>query len=248
MSNGRGTFHTHCGFENKRFQYDQVAAQMMRLELNGSPCNVKNTELEKMFLEGQDFDEASAEAKKIQRVLNYLNAAFPEKTPELSPYNANSLYILTSLLLEKYVVKGMEQAFGKWFLEFETKRRSEWDLPEDQRDPEMVVYQNQTSHATDAIDSLEYRHKILSREFFTSFPDLVPLDEHRGFSFEQKLAIYRRDRGICQLRMKCTGRKMGWDDDWHADHKSPFSKGGKTTVENGQVACAECNLSKGNTD
>ena len=41
---------------------------------------------------------------------------------------------------------------------------------------------------------------------------------------------------------------MGWDDDWHADHKVPYSKGGLTTVENGQVACAECNLAKGSCD
>ena len=41
---------------------------------------------------------------------------------------------------------------------------------------------------------------------------------------------------------------MGWDDDSHIDHKVPFSKGGKTTVINGQLACAECNLSKGAND
>lgn len=238
-------FYTHCGFENKRFQFDQVAAQMMKLELNGGPCNVKNTELEKMYLENQDFDENSPEAKKIQRVLNFLNTAFPEKTPELAPFNANSLYILASTLLENYAVRGLEGDFGKWFLKWETQRRADMDLPEDQRDPEMIAYQNQTSHTTDSIDSLEYRHKILARECFEAFPDMAPLDAHRGFTFEQKLAIFRRDHGVCQLKLKCTGRKLGWEDDWHADHKTPHSRGGQTTVENGQVACAECNLAKG---
>ncbi|MGI8569501.1 MAG: HNH endonuclease [Methylocella sp.] len=38
--------------------------------------------------------------------------------------------------------------------------------------------------------------------------------------------------------------KISWDD-WHADHRLPWSKGGKTTVENGQVSCTACNLSKG---
>lgn len=238
-------FFTHCGFENKRFQFDQVAAQMMRLEMNGGPCNVKNTELEKMFLDNQDFDENSDEAKKIHRVLNFLNTAFPEKTPELSPYNANSLYLLASVLLENYATKNLETKFGKWFIDFETPRRAEMELPADQRDSEMVEYQNQTSHTTDSIDSLEYRHKILAREFFNSLPDVALLDTHRGFTFEQRLAIYRRDRGICQLKLKCAGRKLGWEDDWHADHKIPFSKGGQTTVANGVVACAECNLAKG---
>jgi transcriptional regulator with XRE-family HTH domain len=189
-------FFTHCGFENKRFQFQQVAAQMMCLELNGGPCNVKNTELEKMYLENLEFDENSLEAKKIQKVLNFLNEAFPEKMPELSPYNANSLYILASILLENYAVRGSEKNFNNWFLNFETKRRSEMQLPEDERDNEMVSYQNQTSHATDSVDSLEYRHKILAREFFEAFPDIAPLDKQRGFTFEQKLAIFRRDHGI----------------------------------------------------
>jgi 5-methylcytosine-specific restriction endonuclease McrA len=43
-----------------------------------------------------------------------------------------------------------------------------------------------------------------------------------------------------------SGKKLGWDDDWHADHIVPFSKGGATTVANGQVACAGCNLAKSN--
>jgi hypothetical protein len=60
----------------------------------------------------------------------------------------------------------------------------------------------------------------------------------------EKLAIFRRDKGICKIKLKCTGVKITWDD-WHADHRTPWSKGGKTTVDNGQVACSTCNLSKG---
>ena len=31
----------------------------------------------------------------------------------------------------------------------------------------------------------------------------------------------------------------------HADHIRPYSKGGTTTLDNGQILCASCNLSKG---
>lgn len=33
---------------------------------------------------------------------------------------------------------------------------------------------------------------------------------------------------------------------WHADHVSPFSRGGATDVANGRALCARCNLAKGN--
>lgn len=37
-------------------------------------------------------------------------------------------------------------------------------------------------------------------------------------------------------------------NDFHADHIKPFSKGGKTILRNGQALCPKCNLEKGNTE
>jgi len=241
-------FFNNCGFKNKRFDFDQVAAQCMLLELNGGVRNIKNTDLEKMYLENDDFNSESAEAKKINRVLNYLIRTFPEKTPELKQGNVISLYIIISMLLEKYAISDHESRIGKWFIDFETKRFADFDLPIDQRDSEMVAYQDAVGHSSDAIESLEYRNKVLTREFFSTFDEILALDETREFSYGQKLAIFRRDNSLCQLKIKCAGRKLGWDDDWHIDHRTAFSKGGKTTVVNGQLACAECNLAKGSKD
>ena len=33
---------------------------------------------------------------------------------------------------------------------------------------------------------------------------------------------------------------------FQADHVIPYSKGGKTVLQNGQALCADCNLKKGN--
>lgn len=234
-----------CGFENKRFQFDHVAAQCMLLEMNSGPRNIKNADLEKMYLENQSFDKNSDNAKKVNKTFNFLRRIFSEKTPELKRFNVISLYLLVSMLLEKYAVSDLEEEISKWFINFESNRSEELDKPEDERNSELISYQNATSHSTDALESLEYRHKILLREFFGSFSEVVPLDKTRGFSYEQKLAIFRRDNGICQLKIKCSGKKMGWDDDWHIDHKIPYSKGGQSIVANGQLSCADCNLAKG---
>jgi HNH endonuclease len=85
---------------------------------------------------------------------------------------------------------------------------------------------------------------FMLKRLLEAYPSLSLKDNVRGFTPQQKLAVYRRDKGICQLRIRCKGEKVAWDD-WHCDHRKAWSKGGKTTVENGAVACAACNLAKG---
>ncbi|MGA3065624.1 MAG: HNH endonuclease signature motif containing protein [Tepidisphaeraceae bacterium] len=77
-------------------------------------------------------------------------------------------------------------------------------------------------------------------------PNIELKDNQRLFSREQRLAIFRRDKALCQVRMKCSGAKCEWDA-WEADHVVPWSKGGKTVVANGQIACLACNSSKGDS-
>jgi len=70
--------------------------------------------------------------------------------------------------------------------------------------------------------------------------DLEPLDANRDFNEFERIAIFRKNDGICQDCKK----KVEYDD-FHADHIISHTRGGKTTIENGQVLCSKCNLSKG---
>jgi hypothetical protein len=232
-----------CGFSNSRFVYDQVAAQMVLIELTGGPSNVKNADLNRMYEKNQAFDVASTKAKKCGKVLDLLFTAFPTKTPELERFNLLSLYGIASLLLESFVIKNRAKDLADWFLKFETYRRTQDTIPSDQADNEMVTYHEKTSHSTDSADSLGWRHEFLLRKLFEAVPDVELKDDQRLFTHEQRLAIYRRDGGICRIAMKCHGEKCDWDN-WCADHIKPWSKGGKTTVVNGQVGCLPCNAAK----
>lgn len=232
-----------CGFKNARFVYDQVAAQMVLLELSGGPCNVKNADLTRMYEDNKDFDANGPKAKKCRRVLDFLASAFPTTTPELKAFNMLSLYSVASQLLESYVIKERASDLAKWFLEFEQYRREQGDLPIDEADSEMVVYHEKISHSTDAVDSLTWRHDFLLRKFFEAVPNVELRDDQRLFTHEQRLAIYRRDGGVCKVALKCEGQKCEWEN-WAADHIVPWSKGGKTIVSNGQVSCIPCNSTK----
>lgn len=63
----------------------------------------------------------------------------------------------------------------------------------------------------------------------------------RVFDESEKQTMYARQNGVCPICGKTFDiREM------HGDHIIPWSKGGKTTLDNGQMLCRVCNLKKGN--
>ncbi len=44
---------------------------------------------------------------------------------------------------------------------------------------------------------------------------------------------------------KCQNCGVNLEGKFHMDHKIPFSKGGKTLLNNAQALCENCNLKKG---
>jgi hypothetical protein len=237
-------FFNNCAFSNTRFTHDHVAAQTILIEMKGGPTSVKDADLNRLYTQNQSFDPNSAIAKKVRRTYDFLLTAFPNKTPELERYNVINLYCIASTLVGGYAYKELSKSLADWFIGFEAARRADEQKPEDQRDPTLTEYRRLTSYSTDAEENIRSRLKTLEQSFFQAAPDLEPIDPIRAFSAEQRLAIFRRDGGLCQLRIKCNGEAVSWDN-WHADHKIPHSKGGKTTVANGQLACAACNQAKG---
>ncbi|MGO7896694.1 HNH endonuclease family protein [Rhizobium ruizarguesonis] len=237
-------FWLNCRFSNKRFTYDQVSAQAILIELSGGPTNVKDADLTRMYKSQKNFSPHSSDAKKIRRVFDFLYRAFPEKTPELERHSVVTLYCLASLLIDGYAWQGLERIVSQWFLAFERNRAENETKSEDERDFGLVEYRRLISQSTDSDESIRARLDTFERNFFEAHPRIEPKDEIRAFSHEQRLAIFRRDGAICQLKLLCDGAKVGWGH-WHADHIVPHALGGRSTVANGQVACPACNLLKG---
>lgn len=236
-------FFARVGFGNTRFTFDHVAAQMVCLELAGGPANVKDSDLNRMYGDNEEFDANGKVAKAVAKTLGLLAEVFTDKTPELERYNVVSLYCVFAELQRVYAIAEIKAKLRAWFLSLESRRRAQEELDEEASEPEWVTYKQRISHSTDAQDSIRLRMEFMLRDLLTGFPELPLKDNQRDFAHLQKVAIYRRDNQTCQLRLKCTGVKVEWDA-WHCDHRVAWSKGGATTVENGQVACPSCNLSK----
>lgn len=63
----------------------------------------------------------------------------------------------------------------------------------------------------------------------------------RSFTEKQKREVFERQEGVC---VSC-GNKFEYQE-MEADHITPWSQGGKTSVENCQILCKGCNRTKSN--
>lgn len=235
-------------FPSRRYSHDEVVAQMMLIEVHGRITTVRAAQLKEMYKIYKKFNTTAEKAtKKLKKVMNSLRKAFPQKSPDLTRGNLLSLYIVASEFMEKYAITDRSREFGEWFAKFEQKRRLEEKKPEDEREESMVSYQLAVSQQTASASSLEKRRNILTQDLFAVISDIVLLDDQRQFTHDQRTAIYHKTTGRCanpDNNPQCVG-ECQWDN-FHADHIIPHSKGGKTTVENGQLLCPSCNLKKSN--
>jgi HNH endonuclease len=223
---------------------DHLAAQTILLEIEGGPTSVRDADLNDLYEDESQFDRDGKTAKKVRRVYDFLYRAFPDMTTELERFNVIVLYCLASVLIDGYVCDGLEPKLHDWFISFEAERKENESKEDEHKEVQLVEYRRLISQSTDSQESIAARLDVFEKRFFDAVADIEPKDPQRGFSHEQRLAIFRRDAGICQLKLRCNGVKVNWDH-WHADHKVAHSKGGKSIVANGQVACPECNLAKG---
>lgn len=98
------------------------------------------------------------------------------------------------------------------------------------------------------------RERIIRHEFFTFASqkghDILAKDSRRAFNEAERIAIYRKGRGRCQLCVQADKPDretiVPWNE-FEADHVLPHSQGGQTLIENGQVLCREHNRRKGAT-
>ncbi len=237
-------FFAMVAFQNRRFSHDHVAAQLVCLEIAGDPVNIKDAYLNRMYRENSSFDSRGDVARSVVRRLNFLSEIFNERTPELERFNVIALYCVFAELQRSYAFAHLNINFKDWFLSFESVRRAQDEIDEDSGSAEWVTYKEKISHSTDAEESIRYRTDFLMRNLLTQYPEISLRDNQREFTHSQRLAIFRRDKQICQLRIVCEGIKVDWDN-WHCDHVVAHINGGFTTVSNGQVSCPACNLAKG---
>jgi hypothetical protein len=116
---------------------------------------------------------------------------------------------------------------------------------DDPDDKEMSYFRD---HRRQAKDDIEARDLIVRAVFFSQHPNLLLKDSKRSFDEAQRIAIYRRDKGLCKMCLD-QGKPekeafVPWSQ-YNADHIVAHIKGGLTLEKNAQVLCSYHNKQKG---
>lgn len=222
-------FFLKCGFKNTRNAFDQVAAQIACLEINGGIHDTRDKILSRMYADHAS-DLSESLKTRVNANLDILNEVFPEKTRLLNRASVINNYLLISYLAKHSRIREALPQIREWYMRTEPIRRK------------MTEYDVAMTRSANGWSSIDTRFRILLLDFTREYQTfgLVQLDERRTFSKEQKIEIYHRDQGICKACAKPVS-----EYNWHADHIIPWVKGGRTDVENGQVLCVKCNIIKG---
>lgn len=231
-------FPDFCEFSDVHYAFEDVSAKVLIQLMEGHPTSISATSLRRMYEQNGDIkitDKAPSQAKKS---FNFLWRAFNKtNNPHLRKYAIMDLAVLASGLLKVYDLNNYEKEFGQAYLDFVNDRVLNDEKNEEEQDIRFIRYSN--SARGDALEYLEYRQKFLREYILEKMPYLTVKDNNRNFTADQRAVIFRLGNGVCA---KC-GKEVD-EEDFEADHKLPWSKGGRTQISNGQVLCGPCNRAK----
>ena len=245
---------------NDRMQHLSLLARMILLASNG-PTDLKDSAIVDWIDKtkedngvGSHAFEDQPVAKEALSILNFLADLFSGDpitqnggtVKELKPdYIVLSLFLLARHVRTHYViddsVKGLLRDF---YISFHERYRGD-----DLSDTLMVAFRENRQHSAAEVRMRE----LIIRQAFFEFASkkeiaLTQKDTKRVFDESQRIAIYRRDRGMCQ---QCLADGHGdnaslvpWSE-YEADHILAHSRGGLTDLANAQLLCRLHNREKG---
>ncbi len=247
--------------DNNRMQHLLLLTRFLLLEKAKGPTELKDTSVVEFIDDsiipdgvGNDSFQNEDIAKSALAVMNtfyeiFKNDPMIDENNGLKELNREyiviSFYLLLRHLKEYYIIDDpVKKLFHDFLIDEFYPRWS--DLSDD--DPDLLLFS--TSRQMDQ-NNIEIRDQILRQMFFEFAKKesitLASKDKQRVFDEAEKIRIYRRDKGLCQMCLK-EGKSdkeslVSWKD-YEADHIFPHAKGGQTVIENAQVLCKYHNRSK----
>lgn len=246
-------FTTSVNFNNTSYDHLRVISQMLLLESRDKIMSCTSHQLDKFYDNHMHVDLDSQVVARTRKVVKLLGSIFPNRNPALNRSYALGLYWMMSQILQTYEIPEVE--YPKVLANFERldQRRLEAMNRDyaNHGDDILEDLSQSMSRGTDGAEQISDRYEIITQFLFDgiALKPLPNLDPKRNFTFEERLILFRRAEGKCQLG--CSGKACGREivfEDSVVDHITPHSRGGITTLENGRLSHRTCNISRGVRD
>jgi hypothetical protein len=226
------TFLDKTGISKFRFAHRYLCAQFMFIEINQfidtlQFKDMRYKELKKMYEDYADsgkLKEITRCENNVKSTLNFLNDILGDAAAIIKYRgDALSIYLLASYLRAKYAINTKRHELRNFIIKFLEQVENAQSSP-------YKDFKINRRRATTQGEYIKENFEIILREFLKYAPDLELKDDKRLFDYGQKLAIYNNQSGKCKACGKPVNIKEA-----HFHHKVPWDKGGKTTVENGEM-------------
>lgn len=241
-------------FDNSGAAHHLVASQMLLLELKDKIVSCTSRQLDKIYEHYKKVSVDPVIVAKAKKIVGILGNIFSAKNHHLNRSYVLGFYWAISRILNIYTINNSEyQQIKENFEKLDDSRLVAMNRDYSNKTDDEIYFNLSLSmsRGTDGADGINTRHAILSQFLFDNVNLLAhpSLDPKRNFTHEEKLILYRRAQGCCQLEHngKVCGRLIDFDDAV-VDHIIPHSKNGLTVLENGRISYKSCNISRGNRD
>tara|TARA_R110000824_G_scaffold113970_2_gene264101 strand:+ start:1956 stop:3281 length:1326 start_codon:yes stop_codon:yes gene_type:complete len=246
-------FQTVVSFKPNRAKHLEAALRFLNLDYMKTThgydvCGLESRDLDRLLVLNDGITDA--EIKKIENRLyaqlnNYMTVCkstdLKIKSGTIMPY-----FVFINRVIDRYTCKTQDKfsLIGSFLEKFENllaayrlDKTASYD--NEYLRNSLHLYDIKSSNGTQKLPSLKDRIDILYNMFELEFGHImVELDSTRNFSSEMREYIWRKNNKKCQVcNTTITLEEMD------ADHREPWSKGGKTTLDNARCLCVSCNRS-----
>lgn len=247
--------------KNDRMQNLSLFGRMLLLEIADGPADIRDANLGTLIESTKEDDgvgnesyEETPAAKSLLSALSLFVDIFKDDTmiddqngiKELKvEYFILSLFLLLRYVRIHYVIDDIQKtAFRDFTLSFHERWKGHRE-----DDPAIQYFQNNRQQSSQDLEARDHVIRQLYFEFLAEKKiEIKSRDSQRSFNEAQRIQIYRRDRGLCQLCLADNKPEkeaiVSWKQ-YQADHIIPWIKGGTTDVGNAQVLCVTHNAQKG---
>ena len=242
------------GFKDRRFAYEDGCSKIFHQFYRGLISSIRPDDIKKSYKENEDpSPNLDRIMRDIKRSIDLTYLALKDRNIKLKKYTLIRIpYIMNHLRNLYNLPDDKIKQIGLTYQKFEDARALDKEKDEDKQNLTFIDYNN--AARSDSVGNQTLIHDILIRYILTDIPDLE-LKQRRSFTENQRYVLFRKSNGKCQANIKsswydsqkCKGTiAMDGDNRFEADHITPYSQSGKTSISNGQALCMPCNRRKSN--